>query len=345
MRHLTNEMEVDNRERTLVQRVTGKGEVSSRENAPAHQPENKKDPSALTSDEELARFLQEQENLLAHDQQLPTFRSSLYEPHAIQGAPAPPIDTEGMTEDELFAWKLYQEEMGYAGGGAIQPQAVGGAASSDLGYDRSDHITRTPLAPMRTEEDAFYPRVTRDTRDQRVANEEWDDEEDEWDEGTLSDDEYLLEDNSQEDSHRVRAPVGSNGAEVQEGQESHEEEAALPAGMLGEGNEAYELLLRLGEWAPPVSKGVQESALEKIKAQPMTKEMIQELRKSNADTNVDCDEEEDSFVIDCNICLGEFDEGDECKTLPCDHVYHGACIDKWLLMNKICPVCRLEIQL
>lgn len=333
-------------ERSLVERVTGKGEAgSSRENAPARQPENKKDPSALTSDEELARFLQQQENLLARDQQLPTFQTSLYDVHAIQGTPAPPSDTEGMTEDELFAWRLYQEEMGYGAGGAVQPEAVE-AGATDFGYDARDHITRTPLAPMRSEEDTFYPRVVPDTRDQRIADEEWDDEEEEWDE-VLSDDEYLLRDQTPQQASATQRVTTQTVQEEEreEGEESEGEEEPLPTGLLGEGDEAYELLLRLGEWAPPVSKGVEESALEKISAHTMTKEKIEELRKSNSDPSADCDEEEDSFVIDCNICLGEFDVGEECKTLPCQHVYHGACIDRWLLMNKICPVCRLEIQL
>lgn len=42
---------------------------------------------------------------------------------------------------------------------------------------------------------------------------------------------------------------------------------------------------------------------------------------------------------ECSICLGEFQEQDECAMLHmCNHMYHRKCIDKWL--PKSCPLCR-----
>jgi hypothetical protein len=46
----------------------------------------------------------------------------------------------------------------------------------------------------------------------------------------------------------------------------------------------------------------------------------------------------------CNICLEEFEEGDEKRRLPCLHEYHVACIDKWLEGSRKCPVCKTEVQ-
>ena len=34
---------------------------------------------------------------------------------------------------------------------------------------------------------------------------------------------------------------------------------------------------------------------------------------------------------ECYICLAQFEEGDMLRTLPCQHEFHCACIDKWLL--------------
>ncbi|XP_005413704.1 PREDICTED: E3 ubiquitin-protein ligase RLIM-like [Chinchilla lanigera] len=45
----------------------------------------------------------------------------------------------------------------------------------------------------------------------------------------------------------------------------------------------------------------------------------------------------------CSVCLSEYKEGSEIRTLPCFHEYHVHCIDPWLLNNSTCPVCRTEV--
>jgi len=42
----------------------------------------------------------------------------------------------------------------------------------------------------------------------------------------------------------------------------------------------------------------------------------------------------------CSICLEEFKEGENVRTLPCFHYYHPDCIDPWLKTNLLCPVCK-----
>ncbi|XP_029127697.1 probable E3 ubiquitin-protein ligase ATL45 [Cajanus cajan] len=43
----------------------------------------------------------------------------------------------------------------------------------------------------------------------------------------------------------------------------------------------------------------------------------------------------------CAVCLGDFEEGEELRTLPeCMHCFHVACIDTWLSNNSSCPICR-----
>lgn len=46
----------------------------------------------------------------------------------------------------------------------------------------------------------------------------------------------------------------------------------------------------------------------------------------------------------CAICLGEYEEGEEVKTLPCFHIFHSECVDRWLKVNKICPFCKQSIR-
>jgi len=45
----------------------------------------------------------------------------------------------------------------------------------------------------------------------------------------------------------------------------------------------------------------------------------------------------------CTICIEDFQDGDELKTLPCLHIYHKKCIDSWLARDNSCPVCKHPI--
>ncbi|RAL46445.1 hypothetical protein DM860_004724 [Cuscuta australis] len=44
---------------------------------------------------------------------------------------------------------------------------------------------------------------------------------------------------------------------------------------------------------------------------------------------------------DCAICLADYADGDEIRTLPqCGHAFHVQCIDTWLGSHSSCPSCR-----
>ncbi|KAI4329286.1 hypothetical protein L6164_021568 [Bauhinia variegata] len=45
----------------------------------------------------------------------------------------------------------------------------------------------------------------------------------------------------------------------------------------------------------------------------------------------------------CCICLAKYVENDELKELPCLHVFHVECVDKWLKINASCPLCKSEV--
>ncbi|XP_066572359.1 uncharacterized protein LOC136762699 [Amia ocellicauda] len=46
----------------------------------------------------------------------------------------------------------------------------------------------------------------------------------------------------------------------------------------------------------------------------------------------------------CQVCLMDFDEDEELRTLPCLHDYHVQCVDRWLEDNTSCPICRWDVR-
>ncbi|KAJ7974820.1 RING-H2 finger protein [Quillaja saponaria] len=53
----------------------------------------------------------------------------------------------------------------------------------------------------------------------------------------------------------------------------------------------------------------------------------------------------DSTTCCCSICLTEYKDTDLLRLLPdCDHLFHQNCIDQWLRLHPLCPVCRNSLQ-
>ncbi|GMJ02192.1 hypothetical protein HRI_003888400 [Hibiscus trionum] len=46
---------------------------------------------------------------------------------------------------------------------------------------------------------------------------------------------------------------------------------------------------------------------------------------------------------DCTVCLEGFDVESNAARMPCSHMFHGECIEKWLKQSHYCPVCRFEM--
>eukprot|EP01017_Pseudomicrothorax_dubius_P049327 TRINITY_DN9159_c0_g2_i2.p1 TRINITY_DN9159_c0_g2~~TRINITY_DN9159_c0_g2_i2.p1 ORF type:complete len:553 (-),score=69.26 TRINITY_DN9159_c0_g2_i2:44-1702(-) len=42
----------------------------------------------------------------------------------------------------------------------------------------------------------------------------------------------------------------------------------------------------------------------------------------------------------CRICLVDYEDGDEARTMPCLHYFHKNCIDVWLSKKRYCPLCK-----
>ncbi|XP_034117933.2 uncharacterized protein LOC117576905 [Drosophila albomicans] len=54
--------------------------------------------------------------------------------------------------------------------------------------------------------------------------------------------------------------------------------------------------------------------------------------------------ETDEDAEKCAICLSLFEIENDVRRLPCMHLFHTDCVDQWLVTNKHCPICRVDIE-
>lgn len=66
---------------------------------------------------------------------------------------------------------------------------------------------------------------------------------------------------------------------------------------------------------------------------------------SKHDAAVPIAAEADSGDQMCSICTDEFELGEDIRLLPCNHMFHPACVDPWLLdISGTCPLCRIDLN-
>ncbi|XP_044489921.1 E3 ubiquitin ligase BIG BROTHER-related-like isoform X1 [Mangifera indica] len=46
----------------------------------------------------------------------------------------------------------------------------------------------------------------------------------------------------------------------------------------------------------------------------------------------------------CVICRVDYEDGETLTLLSCQHAYHSECINDWLRINKVCPICLTEVS-
>lgn len=84
----------------------------------------------------------------------------------------------------------------------------------------------------------------------------------------------------------------------------------------------YESLMRLDELFPPVNKSASDETLARL-------------------PEIKCAETGKA----CSICLTDFELNEKCCQLPkCQHIFHSECVKTWLKVNRVCPVCRTEVE-
>ena len=47
----------------------------------------------------------------------------------------------------------------------------------------------------------------------------------------------------------------------------------------------------------------------------------------------------------CIICLNEYKIRDKIATLPCFHIFHKNCFEKWMIEKRWCPICKFNMSL
>lgn len=48
--------------------------------------------------------------------------------------------------------------------------------------------------------------------------------------------------------------------------------------------------------------------------------------------------------LQCAVCILDFEADDKCRHLPCDHLFHQDCIEKWFQEKAKCPVCKIDVN-
>ena len=48
--------------------------------------------------------------------------------------------------------------------------------------------------------------------------------------------------------------------------------------------------------------------------------------------------------IKCTVCYSDFEDSEQLKMLPCFHKFHVGCIDSWLKLHSLCPICKEDLS-
>uniref|UniRef100_A0A2P2KXD9 Uncharacterized protein MANES_11G102000 n=2 Tax=Rhizophora mucronata TaxID=61149 RepID=A0A2P2KXD9_RHIMU len=154
--------------------------------------------------------------------------------------------------------------------------------------------------------------------------------ESEYDPGEFSSDEAyaraLQDAEEREMAARLLAHAGIHDREVvhieDQGSNSQDTWEEIDAGEF-----SYEELLALGEVVGTESRGLSDDTISSL---PSIK------YKSGSSQNGSSDS--------CVICREDYEDGETLTFLSCKHTYHLECINDWLKINKVCPVCGVEVS-
>lgn len=117
----------------------------------------------------------------------------------------------------------------------------------------------------------------------------------------------------------------------------------------GEGGETYEDWLAMIErMGGNVNRGATDEEVNGLRSHKFEGKRSSAGARSGAGpssmTDSDMGGKEEEEADKCAVCLGEYEDGEDVKELPCMHMFHTECVDQWLKLNRICPVCKNSIR-
>ncbi|XP_030044618.1 E3 ubiquitin-protein ligase Arkadia isoform X4 [Microcaecilia unicolor] len=108
----------------------------------------------------------------------------------------------------------------------------------------------------------------------------------------------------------------------------------------------FEELIHLEERLGNVNRGASQGTIERCTYPHKYKKVSTDWfsqRKLHGKQDGEEGTEEDTEEK-CTICLSILEEGEDVRRLPCMHLFHQVCVDQWLITNKKCPICRVDIE-
>ncbi|XP_075714046.1 E3 ubiquitin-protein ligase Arkadia isoform X2 [Rhinoderma darwinii] len=100
----------------------------------------------------------------------------------------------------------------------------------------------------------------------------------------------------------------------------------------------FEELIHLEERLGNVNRGASQGTIERCTyPHKYKKRKLHDKQDGEEATEEDTEEK-------CTICLSILEEGEDVRRLPCMHLFHQVCVDQWLITNKKCPICRVDIE-
>ncbi|RWR82240.1 E3 ubiquitin ligase BIG BROTHER-related-like protein isoform X1 [Cinnamomum micranthum f. kanehirae] len=186
---------------------------------------------------------------------------------------------------------------------------------SELGQVDSDFA----LAKILQDQERAFMMLATDRDDDGNDNDESEEDFIDDDDDDYNDEEYyLLEDEIQGTEQDLEDIEEVAEEEVDDHEEEHESQDPPESQDL-----SYEELTALGELVGKESRGLPKDAICAFSSS---------MYKRN-DSN-----------DECVICQGDYEEGEALVVLPCKHQYHADCINKWLQLSKVCPICSEEVS-
>ncbi|KAF9678730.1 hypothetical protein SADUNF_Sadunf07G0065900 [Salix dunnii] len=137
----------------------------------------------------------------------------------------------------------------------------------------------------------------------------------------------LQEAEEQDISARMLALAGLNGNAEEDSEEDLEGNSQETWEEVDPDELSYEELLALGEVVGTESRGLSTDTIASLPS-----------------INYKAGSSQNGCNDSCVICRLDYEDGETLTLLSCKHSYHSECINNWLKINKVCPVCSTEVS-